>query len=875
MIRLFDSPVTRRHRRTDSHLHTSDSNRTEVGAPEPQAGHGKVVIPSSLLQSYAGLYFGAKRKAPGSASPITNVANPAGRQPAERMTFDDFLALVKENPRKYIPTTKQYFVQGLASWGVRQESVLGEKINIYNFANKPWLPDAVQDKEEFCGQEQVIDDVVETLKKLDHGKAPYVIQMVGPNGVGKSQLVNIMQEAVEAFSRKPGGERYSFSVISAEKKSKGVELLLPGRRPQESNGQNPDSKLPKEADIVFRLPSALNINPIFLLSPEERGKLIKSLKAEGKLDSKANYDFFLTGGALDQRSEKLIEALKRHYDGDLNKVFQNHIQIERLYFPQGIIPAAETPHAEIRQLAPEVQWNQAPRAILNSGALLDYNGYLPKANNGSINIDDMGRSARTDFTYLLETAQTGRLLLNAPPGHPMTSIQEPVDIIFFSTANPEGLMNIMKGGNWRALKDRTVYIMVPHERRYRSEAKVYQSHFNRALANGRKIAPHVAEIYALWATMTRLLPVNPDYVEYSRSPDARQAEGGTNMLKASLQKMDLLKKALLYQEDADINSFQKDATAADYIKPNEYEMLRRNLKIIAREHRQSTGETNFSDYEGGMGISARDGDKVVVPAIIERHAHTGQPITVLDVFETLAEYLKKERLWVKEREVYLEKHPLAKKTPNVTDLLKMVESYARRQFLMEVRNALQVYQPDHEHVRILEKYLEHLRASKAESPAEQEVRREYRDPINQKEPNLKFMEQVESAILTKSTTALPLVRTRLLAKLTAWDPNATSSQNIMRLFAGEMERMRAYDEKASEDRIKLFLKDTALWQTNPTILEREATEQPERKREIDRMKQGLVALEKLGYPPEVLPKLLGWAFGKGYLSQENLEVYGT
>jgi hypothetical protein len=842
-----------------------------MGASEPQADNRKVMVPPALLQGYAGLHFGTKRKTPDSASPVTKVEKTAGRQPAERMTFDDFLALVKENPRKYIPTTKQYFVQGLASWGMRQESVLGEKINVYNFGNKPWLSDAVQDKEEFCGQEQVIHDVVEQLKKLDDGKAPYVIQMVGPNGVGKSQLVDIMQQAVERFSRKPGGERYSFSVISAEKKSKGVELLLPGRQPQESK----ESKLPKEADIVFRLPSALNINPIFLLSPEERGKLIKSLKAEGKLDPKANYDFFLTGGALDQRSEKLIEALKRHYDGDLNKVFQNHIQIERLYFPQGIIPAAETPHAEIRQLAPEVQWNQAPRAILNSGALLDYNGYLPKANNGSINIDDMGRSLRTDFTYLLETAQTGRLLLNAPPGHPMTSIQEPVDIIFFSTANPEGLMNIMKGGNWRALKDRTVYIIVPHERRYRSEAKIYQSHFNRALANGRKMAPHVADIYALWATMTRLLPVNPDYAEYSRCPDAKQAEGGTNMLKASLQKIDLLKKALLYQEDADINSFQKDATAADYIKPNEYEMLRRNLRTIAREHRQSTGETNFSDYEGGMGISARDGDKGVVPAIIERHAHTGQPITVLDVFETLAEYLKKERLWVKEREAYLDKHPLGKKTPNVTELLKQVESYARRQFLMEVRNALQVYQPDKEHVRILEKYLEHLRAMKGESPAEQEVKREYRDQPNQKGPNFKFMEQVESAILPKSTQALPLVRTKLLARLTAWDPNASSSQNIMRLFASEMERMRAYDEISSEDRIKLFLKDTALWQTNPAILEREATEQPERKKEIDRMKQGLVALENLGYPPEVLPKMLGWAFGKGYLSQENLEVYGT
>lgn len=809
-------------------------------------------VPAHLLKSYAGLHFGSLEKTSGVAQ----------APPPERMTFDDFLQLVKQNPRKYIPTTKQYFVSGLESWGTREESILGEKVKVYNFANRPWLTDAVTDRDEFQGQEPVIHEIVETLKKVDNGKAPYVIQLIGPNGVGKSQLMDLMQEAVEIYSRKPGGERYTFSIISADQKYKGVQLMAPGVK-----GRIGGSRLPKEEDISFRLPSALNVNPLFLLSREERSDLIKSLKAEGKLDEKANYDFFITGGDLDKRSRTLIDALRRHYDGDLNKVFRNHIQVERFDFPKGIIPAAESPHAEVRQLTQEVQWNKAPRVLLNSGALFDYNGYMPRANNGSINIDDMGRSVRADFTYLLETAQTGRLLMNSAPGHPMMSVQEPVDIIFFSTANPEGLKQIMQGGNFRALKDRTIYITVPHERRYQSEAKVHGMLYERAKANGRKIAPHVEETYALWATMTRLLPVNTDYKEYSRSTDNESGK-----LKSALGKIDMLKKALLYQEDSNINSYKTDPNANDYIRPAEYEVLKRHLKAIAGEHRQSTGETNFSDYEGSFGISARDGDKVVVPAIIGKNKD--RPLTVMDVFETLSQYIKTEPLWLAERNGHLEKHPMKSKTPTVKELLKQVEDHSRRQFLTEVRTALQVYQTPAEHIRILEKYLEHIRALTADGTEEKEVKAEFRDNQNFKAPNQKFIDEVEQAILL-SGERNKQGRVKLQAKLAAWDMSKGSADNIKRLFSSELDRMRAYDEKSSEERIKKFLKDTALRQTNPGILAREAAEGVERKKEIDRMEQAIANLSKLGYPPESLPKLLGWAFGKGYISDETLEVYGT
>ncbi len=806
---------------------------------------------SKLLQAYAGVRFAGTESA----------------LPPDRMTFDEFMAMVKEDPKKYIPTARQYFVSGLQSWGTHKEEVLGEEVNVYDFPTRPWTPPSVQDKDEFYGQELVINQIVETLNKLSKSRTPYLIQLVGPNGVGKSQLLSVMQEAMEVFSRQPGGERYTFSVIVADRK-KGTPVAFPTMA---SAGAKKKSSLPKESEISFRLPSPLAVNPLFLLTEHERSALIQELKAKGKLDKDENFDFFIKGGALDKRSQKAIDALRRAYDGDMDKVFREHIQVERYDFPRVIIPAGENPHAQVQHLGGEVTWRSAPQSIVNSGALFEYMGYLPRANGGMINIDDMGRDRRADYAYLLETAQTGKLMLHSPVDG---SIEEPVDIIFFSTANPDGLNMLAQQGNFRALKERIITIAMPHERRFQNEAKVHASLFRQAEQNGRKIAPHVQDIYALWATMTRLLPADP------ASPDYRNLQD-SDKFKRALVKLDPLKKALLYQGVEDLNAAETNPDAAGYLTPSEQSLLRRNLRVIASEHQQSVGETNYTHYEGGLGVSARDGDKILVPQIID--AHKGQPLTVLDVFETLAKYIKSEPLWMSERHKFLgdyfkdakgqvDQTLMKRAMPSEVELLKLAEDYARRQFKQEVREAVEVYQTEDAHIRTIQKYLEHVRAATATEAEEKEVSPEFRDDPNKKEPNQKFMRDIEDVFGISHT---PEDRTRIRARLTGWNRAENPAQNIKRLFENELNKMRKYDEITYNERILQFLRDTAMLQTNPGILEREAAEVTERKEQIDRMHTAVARLGAIGYPAESLPKLLGWAFGKGYISDESLEVYGS
>ncbi len=826
--------------------------------PRPDfSGNGvKPLFPkSNLLNAYLGVRFSGKTSEKSEINPDINPASPP-----EHMTFDNFMTLVRHDPHKYLPTGKRYLVQGLESWGYEEKEVLGEKVRVYQFPQKPWIPDGVQDRDEFCGQELVLNKILEKLKELQDSKSSYIIQLVGPNGCGKSVLVDLIQQASEMHSQNPGGERYSFSIIFAKQRKK------IGFESPEAETESVRSVLPKEEEITFRLPSAMNVNPIFLLSQKERSSLIKELKASGKLASDENYDFFITGGDLDQRSRKVINALKRQCGGDLNKVLKDHIRVERVYDERVVIPPDETPHAHTRQLLPEIKWDELPAVLRNIGGLSDYGGPLIRANGGIFSMDDMGRSRSGgyEFTYLLETAQTGRLTLGSASGH--HSVQEPIDITFFSTANPDGLGKMAQTGNFAALKDRMITIIVPHERRYGNEMQVHRAQFEQAKTKGRKIAPHVQESYALWVILTRLLPIDWNYKGYEKAVESKK-------LDTVLPKVDLLKKALLYQGQEDINAYLVDPDEPTYISKAEHGLLKQNLKLIANEHMQSLGETNFVSYEGALGLSPRESNKTVVPAILNLHPE--KPLTVLDVFEALKKYIDSQPAWTAEREKFWkEKVNDRQGSPSLRDLLRKVEDYARKQFLHELKEAVAIYQTDEEHIELLQMYYEQAQALvNAGDPVLAEVREGYRRPANNPKPNESFISDIEKAIFPSSThLERKEKRNEFLAKMKRRN-GIVHAEDMKRIYANELTNLKAYDEKseAGQRKLKQFKQDVVLNLCNPTSLEQFAREDVERRQDVERMKKALDTLtNKLGYPVESLPELMNWGFSSSYISTGSL-----
>ena len=880
---------------------------------------------SDLLKAYQGIRFA------GSADDVPEVATPANTQQTEGspsaatgprvisaddilsnlskvtqeqfeeakpvMTFRELLDKVIEDPYRYLPTASSYSERALLSYGVKSEKVLGKDTEVYEFAKSPWKSGLVNGIKGVIGQEGVLFNIVKKLREFqEHGRPNRIILVLGPKGNGKSVIFDTIFEALEKYSGTPEGARYTFSWFFPQGSplrampplmSK-AEATAYDQRAKRGGGHKPGAK----GEV---LPSNMNCHPLFLLPKEDRIKLIENLKAAGKLRDEDNFDYFIEGD-LDVNSRSVFDALKKQYKGDLNKVYE-HVVVESWQMEQqsgrGLAKIAPSRNrdAHLQQVSSDIDWGQLPRFVKQNGLTMIV-GELPRANGGLFNMDDMGREVGDPgrYIYMLQTAETGKASIT---GNVPGSVEEQLDVILVASANPESLMKMAQEGQLGALRDRMDIVVSGHLREYEKEAQIYEPYIENAVKQGRTIGPHVLDTFALLMTMTRLFPINTGYEDYE------EAIAQNPELKAALTKLgtDPLRKALLYQGE-DINSYE----LGDKQKFTEKEkkLLQRNLGTISEEYLSGVGDSIFFAYEGGLGLSAREGQDLFQGVM---SLHKKEALTILDIFEHLSKEFKAAK--VEDQPKYFQRmlqitqeeagdrlpSPGSSATPSYQpsryggregsvgarpgasvfktprDLLKDVEGHARRQAQMEIKRALGLFRDPSEYYTMLDKYLAHVLAVTQQTSVKEQAFRSP-SPASSK-PDENLMGRIEQMITpeTRGNQAVADFRQDLVGRFAQWDNSLSREENLQTIFAPEVQKMINHDEQAAKENLEQLVKDLISMWEDPGRFNQLGNE--ERKNQLT---EALTALDAKGYPQGALPSILDWAFSDKFISDESYKV---
>lgn len=840
-------------------------------------------LSAAMLQPYMGVRFGntpdltepasEAKETDTSADSILQALQQATQAKFEKtksvMSLREFLKLVYEDPYKYLPTASSYVVNALESFGSKNQNVLGENIPVYNFTKTSWRPALQKDKVGIVSQEHTIHTFMQALRGfVDKGASNRIIIFVGPKGSGKSEIFRVIFDAVEHYSRQSEGARYTISWVFGNKKDglRPMRTLMGDeefQKWQEKLSANTESDMIPPEKVGAQLPSNLNIHPLFVLPMEARIKLLEDLKAKGKIKESDNFDYFIKG-KLDNYSQTILDGLLKLYKGDTQKAFR-HIMVERWEMSRqsgkglAAIPPSQNRDAILRPETPDVDWAKLP-GFLRSIGLLKEEGYLPNANGGLVNFDDMGREDAGRYLYLLVTGETGEAVIEGPGA---STVREQLDVIFVASANPDSIYNMLRQGQWAALADRLTIIPVPHIRQYKSETELYKSYIAREQEKGRVVTPNVEDAFSLWMTMTRLLPINPKHEEYQKLNDSDFLSG--------LSKLDPLRKALLYQGE-DINDYESGDKKR--FSSKEQERLRRNLALIAKEHNYDAGKTEFSFYEGGHGLSARDGMNLMEKIIAS--SDPNGPLSVLDVFETLYNETKAELPYFASIQGMAGKQQLpfgvetskgsgagntAIRTPR--NLLLMTEAHVRRKLQNDIKHALGVYRPQEAYIKQLNKYIVHAMAFTTNTTISDVSKR---SPLSSSaHPDPQMMKDMEGIISEKSLSSedeRSQFRSSISGKLSKWDKSLSDEENIGQIFGPQIQRMMAHDESHIKETLKQLTKDLMdLWQ-NPNVFDNDTN----RKDDLPKLKKALDAIESLGYPKEIIPQILDWAFHTDHIS---------
>ncbi len=807
------------------------------------------------------------------------------------LTFHEFLQEAINNPRKYLRSTSQYAVDALDFWNKKagilpgaKTDVLGSKVSPLVYAKRPWEPNELVDKTGVCGQEIVLDEIYNALLTNAQKEHPdYMIVLHGPNATGKTLILETLFNALENYSKNDEGALYTFNWVFKDANNDGSDFAFDSMFPVYSGpnalapSDNPGIK-PNEVGVT--IPANLNTNPIFLLNKETRLKLVNALESQGKLQPGFNKDHIIAG-SLDSSSQKIFDALWKHYDGNLNKIL-SHVHVTRWALSEQnrkglvVIPPEETPEAQLIPITPEIDWDSLPLRIkeaFRSAGIHELEGPFPQANRGHIFFDDMLKTGNIGrYLFLLRTAEKGKITISTP--HRTKAADEKLDLVIWGTTNDNTLHALQKEyGDWDSLKGRFMFIPVGYERRYKSVTDIYSNQLSQMIPpdNGRHISPHALEIFGLWTTMTYLFP--PSNRDYYEAIDQDKSKSLRNIV----TRLNVLQKALLYQGEDPGSYVMNQGYGENTFTNEEKQTLKRYLKEIANEYNFGVGKHKFLFYEGGTGLDPRDARKILEEAI---KARPGECFSALEVFDTLEERIKHGLDFETERKAYVSgirkaidtarqanknlSLPNVPDFPNALEIFRLAQEHTRRIVRYEVQNAAGLIKPEEEHLHNLGKYVEHVRASRAK----RDVEPRWRDKSNLNKPDEGFMQSMEkifnyiefSGVVNESEREK--FRQKIAEVYGEWKASHSGEnpmEKLPEIFPDLLKTMKAKDITDNNKKLVDFLYDL---KEHYKKKDSESTSQAQslRAERMELLKTGLENLHKMGYCNKCIPKLIDFAF---------------
>ncbi len=763
----------------------------------------------------------------------------------ERMTFSEFLIKTQENPAHYLPTASAYVLNAFDYYEGNQPpktmDVYGEQLPRFSIMNAPWGQHLANPPRIF-GHEAPVKRVWEIIQNFKQQPNPNrVIAFFGPHGSGKSLIPKTIMAGLENYSQQDEGALWTYSFIFPNGKT--IQPQAPEEAEQWLKLTSEEKTLKNPDQTAVQLLANLNLNPIFLLPSKQRIAFIQDLQKQGKLKFDLNMDYYLKAD-LDGYGKKIIHQLQGVYADDPKRFrkIMDHVQVQRFHLSnqeyRGLVevPSSRNPDAVIRETSGE-GGNALPPSLKAIGRrTLD--GFLPRAHRGIFYMDDFGRTGQP-MEHLLIPFETGEVTMQEQHGGAAIT-KEQLDFISMLSVNPEVLDKAKRQGNFEALEQRMLFVPVPWERRYQIEAQILAPILKRAQTKGVATTPEILNAFSLWTTMTRLFPINQEATVY------KEAAKDNKQLTAALRKLTPLKKALLYQGE----------NIPD-LSMEENRVLKEQLKIIANEHQQSLGETEFTLYEGGLGIPTRSAANILKLIVDKPNQQT---VSFIDAFEAIATYAQQSPQYEKKRADLLRTRNKTMEFPTGLALLKEVEDHTRNRFMIQLKSALSMHQSPDVYTQRIQHY-----ASAVEALQTGQSLGSSGNGFQEEKQQLDFVESFETTVMggKRSKFFLEAYRNKFLARAKDWNAAVSDSENLKHIYQDEFVQLQKEDETKNHQYLDEFRSNVKVLLKNPKALENQK-DLPARKR----LNKALEHLQTIGYTPETLPKILDWALEGRYIADQ-------
>lgn len=529
------------------------------------------------------------------------------------MSFAEYLELVAAAPTQQLRASAQYIKDCFDHYGDDTISYPWGDVRRFRLFDCPF--DDGRDR--LIGQEDVQNRIYRALANfVSEGQSNKLVLLHGPNGSAKSTLIRCIGRALEDYSTKEEGALYRINwIFPAEKVSKsGIGFSGGSEGYRDAVPSDSYAYLPNEL-IDAKLTDELRDHPMFLLPPPKRREVMqKALAGAGTRDSFVLSDY-LQYGRLSHKNHLIFEALLASYQGDYLKVLR-HVQIERFYVESRYREGLDTVEPQLsvdateRQLTADRSVTALPSA-LQTVSLFEYGGELVNGNRGLIEYSDLLKRPLEAYKYLITTVETSMVSLSSANLH--------LDLFFIGTSNEIHLAAFKEVPEFQSFKGRLELVRVPYLLNYVQEKQIYEAKLREA-ASSRHVAPHCAEVAALWAVLTRM-----------RKP---MADRYPKELADLVSRVGPLEKAELYAR----------GTAPETFSTGEARDLTRSLDMLWRE------SESYPNYEGRTGASPREIQAAIFNAASSTSYGYLSPLAILDELEELLkhvsvyEFLKQETL---------------------------------------------------------------------------------------------------------------------------------------------------------------------------------------------------------------------------------------
>ncbi len=650
------------------------------------------------------------------------------------LSFSEWFSLALENPARNLRSSSQYLLDVFAHFGSEELHLPQGPVTRFKVFDAEWSKEATR----VAGQETVQNEIYRLLNNFARdGQNTRLILLHGPNGSAKSSLINCLQGGMEHYSRTPEGAVYTYAwVFPSERIVKGTLGFADPSNASPEAGES-FARLGAE-QIDARMACELRDHPIFLVPKRERKLLIERLREEGKLPADFVVSRYILEGDLSPRDRAIFEALMVSHEGDLAEVLR-YVQVQRFHFSQrygrGLATVEPQMHvdAEARQITADRSIANLPRP-LQTIPLYELSGPLVAANRGLLEFSDLLKRPPEAYKYLLATSEEATASL------PQFSIG--LDSVLVATSNEKYLDAFKDHPDWMSFKARMELVRVPYLVRFSDEVQIYSQQITPTTVT-KDLAPHVVEVAAMWAVLTRL-----------RKPDSDRY---ADPVRSIVKRMTPLEKLRLYD----------DGTVPGWVSANDAKILVSAIPYLRSEYR------NQANYEGRLGASAREMRTIILNAT---HRPGYRTLTPLPVFEELRELVRDPSLYD-----FLKQETKSGFHDN-EGFIDVVHDWWLSLFDDEIRHAMGLVE-EARYEELFARYVRHVSHLLKKEKVMDRITGRYVDP----DPDL--MREVEDVLVAEAEDRDEFRRT-VIGRIGAWSLENTGSQPKYReLFRTYIERM--------------------------------------------------------------------------------------